>query len=88
MRYLAIYQIFQEIFQEIGNKGFFLTVRNLTGRISMKLFTKDLSWNHCWSWFISKLFANETSLFSVVRDLNTSENEINDNLKKIETWGY
>lgn len=54
----------------------------------MKLFTKDLSWNHCWSWIISKLFVNETSLFSVVRDLNTSENEINDNLKKIETWGY
>ena len=52
----------------------------------MKLFTKDLSWNHCWSWIISKLFVNETSLFSVVRDLNTSE--INDNLKKIETWGY
>lgn len=54
----------------------------------MKLFTKDLSWNHCWSWIISKLFVNETSLFSVVRDLNTSENEINDNLKKIETWAY
>ena len=31
-----------------------------------------------------KLFADDTSLFSVVRDLNTSAIEINDDLKKIE----
>ena len=31
-----------------------------------------------------KLFADDTSLFSVVRDLNTSAIEINDGLKKIE----
>ena len=35
---------------------------------------------------IPKLFADDTSLFSVVHDLNTSVNEINDNLKKIEAW--
>ena len=34
-----------------------------------------------------KLFADDTSLFSVVRDLNTSANEINDDLKKIESMG-
>ena len=33
-------------------------------------------------------FADDTSLFSVVRDLNTSANEINDNLKKIEAWAH
>ena len=35
-----------------------------------------------------KLFADDTSLFSAVRDLNTSANEINDDLKKIETWAH
>ena len=33
-----------------------------------------------------KLFADGTSLFSVVRDLNISVNEINDDLKKVEVW--
>ena len=32
-----------------------------------------------------KLFADDTSLFFVVRDLNTSAIEINDDLKKIES---
>ena len=35
-----------------------------------------------------KLFANDTSLFSVVRDLNTSAIEINNDLKKIEAWAH
>ena len=35
-----------------------------------------------------KLFAVDTSLFSVVRDLNTSAIEINDKLKKIEAWAH
>ena len=35
-----------------------------------------------------KLFADDTSLFSVVRDLNTSAIEINDDLKKIEAWAH
>ena len=35
-----------------------------------------------------KLFECDTSLFSVVRDLNTSANEINDDLKKIEAWAH
>ena len=35
-----------------------------------------------------KLFAYNTSLFFVVDDLNTSANEINDDLKKIETWAH
>ena len=35
-----------------------------------------------------KLFADDTSLFSVVRNLNTSANEINDDLIKIEAWTH
>ena len=35
-----------------------------------------------------QLFGDNTSLFSVVHDLNTSVNEINDNLKKIEAWAH
>ena len=35
-----------------------------------------------------RLFADETSLFSVVRDLNTSAIGINDDLKKIEAWAH
>ena len=35
-----------------------------------------------------KLFADGTSLFSVVRDLNTSANEINDDLNKTEAWAH
>ena len=34
------------------------------------------------------LFADETSLFSVVYDLNTSAIEINDDLKNIEAWAH
>ena len=35
-----------------------------------------------------KLFADDTSLFSAVRDLNTSAIEVNDDLKKIEAWAH
>ena len=35
-----------------------------------------------------KLFADDTSLFSVVRDLKISANEINDDLKQIEACAH
>ena len=35
-----------------------------------------------------KLFANDTSLFSVVHDKNTSANELNNDLRKISNWAY
>ena len=35
-----------------------------------------------------KLFADDTSLFSAVRDLNISANEINEDLKEIEAWAH
>ena len=35
-----------------------------------------------------KLFADDTSLFSVVYDKNTSANELNNDLRKIRNWAY
>ena len=35
-----------------------------------------------------KRFADDTFLFSLLRDLNTYANEINDDLKKIEAWAH
>ena len=35
-----------------------------------------------------KLFADDTSLFSIVHDLNVSANDLNPDLKKINDWAY
>ena len=35
-----------------------------------------------------KLFADDTSLFSVVHDSNISANELNNDLQKISEWAY
>ena len=35
-----------------------------------------------------KLFADDTSLFSVVHDKNTSAKELHNDLQKISNWGY
>ena len=35
-----------------------------------------------------KLFADDTSLFSVVHDKNISANEFNNDLRKISNWAY
>ena len=35
-----------------------------------------------------KLFADDTSLFSIVHDVNTSARESNDDLKKINKWTF
>ena len=36
----------------------------------------------------AKQFADDTSLFSVVHDINTSAIELNSDLKKINDWGF
>ena len=36
----------------------------------------------------AKLFADDTSLFSVVHDLNTSAKELNDDLKIVNDWAF
>ena len=55
------------------------------GPLLFLIFINDLTGNLSSN---PKLFADDTSLFSVVRDLNTSANEINDDLKKIEAWAH
>ena len=36
----------------------------------------------------AKLFADDTSLFSVIHDIATSANELNNDLKKISDWAF
>ena len=36
----------------------------------------------------AKLFANDTSLFPVVHDVNTSAKALNDDLKKVNDWAF
>ena len=36
----------------------------------------------------AKLFADDTSLFSVTHDITTSKNEVNNDLKKISDWAF
>ena len=36
----------------------------------------------------AKLFADDTSLFSVVHDVNTSAKNLNDDLKKVNDWAF
>ena len=35
-----------------------------------------------------KLFGDDTSLCSVVQDVNTSAKELNDDLKKVNDWAF
>ena len=35
-----------------------------------------------------KLFADDTLLFSLVHDVNTSAKELNDDLKKVNDWAF
>ena len=35
-----------------------------------------------------KLFADDTSLFSVAHDVNTFANKLNDDLKKVNEWAF
>ena len=49
------------------------------------MYINDLS---CGLSSTTKLFADDTSLFSVVHDVTQSTNESNDDLKKISNWAY
>ena len=37
---------------------------------------------------VCKLFADDTSLFSVVNDINTSASDLNEDLEKIGNWAF
>ena len=61
-------------------------------------FHKVLHLNHCFFninndlsddiAFNSKLFADDTSLFSVVENMTKSANDLNNDLAKISTWTF
>ena len=36
----------------------------------------------------NKVFANDTSIFSVVNDIDVSEHELNSDLRKVSIWAY
>ena len=55
------------------------------GPLLFLIYIKDLS-NNLSS--IEKLFADDTSLFSFVNDVNLSEFHLNSDLKKISDWTY
>ena len=66
--------------------------------MSRQVFLKIQSWAHYSFLSISmtyqglssdaKLFADDTSLFSVIPDSSTRRNELNDDLAKIHNWVY
>ena len=55
-----------------GTLLFLIYIKDLSGDLSSK----------------AKLFADDASLFNVEHDINTSENELNNDLKKVSNWTF
>ena len=62
-----------------------VTQRSILGPLFLLIFINDLSGN-----LVSnpKLFADDTSLFSVVQDITLSAKNLNDDLKKVNKWAF
>ena len=58
---------------------------SILGPLLFLIYINDLSDNLTSN---AKLFADDTSLFSVVHDVNTSAKELNDDLKKVNDWAF
>ena len=56
----------------LGPLLFLIYINDLSGDLSSK----------------TKLFADDTSLFNVAHDINTSANELNNDLKKVSNWAF
>ena len=59
--------------------------RSIVDPLLFLIYTNDLSNSLSWN---AKLFADDTSLFSVVHDINTSAIELSSDLKKINDWTF
>ena len=58
---------------------------SILGPLLVLIYRNDLSDNLTSN---AKLFADDTSLFSVVDDANTSAKELNNDLKNVNDWAY
>ena len=58
---------------------------SILGPLLFLIYINDLSDNLTSN---AKLFADDTSLFSVVHDVNTSAKNLNDDLKKVNDWAF
>ena len=58
---------------------------SILGPLLFLIYINDLSKNLKAN---AKLFADDTSLFSVVYDVNTSARELNDDLQKVNDWAF
>ena len=64
-------------------------VKHLSGGMWLQAFLKVPFWDHCYFWSSKeKLFADNASLFSMMRDIATSANELNNDLEKINDWAF
>ena len=62
-----------------------ISPRSIVGLLFFLMYINDLSYGLSST---TKLFADDTSLFSVIHDVMHSTNELNDDLKKISNWTY
>ena len=58
---------------------------SILGPLLFLIYINDLSDNLTSN---AKLFTDDTSLFSVVHDVNSSTKELNDDLKKVNDWAF
>ena len=58
---------------------------SILGPLFFLIYINDLSQNLSWT---AKLFADDTSVFSIVHDIDSSTKQLNDNLKMILHWAY
>ena len=58
---------------------------SILGQLFFLIYINDLSHNLSST---AKIFADDTSVFSIVHDINSSTKQLNDDLKKISDWAY
>ena len=58
---------------------------SILGPLFFLIYLNDLSQNLSWT---TKLFADDTSVFSIVHDIDSSTKQLNDDLKMVLDWAY